>query len=154
MSINKVILVGNVGKSPEVRQLQDGSKIASFSLATSESWKDKNTGEKKDKTEWHNIVVYHKGIVSVVEQYVQKGSKLYIEGQLQTRKWTDTQGVEKYKTEITLTGYNSILQLLGNVEKQESVREMVSNARARHQAEKADGYAPDSSYERDDDIPF
>ena len=117
MSINKVILVGNVGSDPEIRNTNDGREIASFSLATSESWKDKNTGEKKDKTEWHRLVVFSQGLVGIVKNYVKKGSKLYIEGQLQTRKWTDNSGVEKYTTEIVLQNFNSTLQILDSANK-------------------------------------
>jgi single-strand DNA-binding protein len=112
MSINKVILVGNVGQDPEIRSTQDGREIANFSLATSESWKDKNTGEKKEKTEWHRVVVFSQGLTSIVKNYVKKGSKLYIEGSLQSRKWTDNQGVEKYATEVVLQNYNSTIQML------------------------------------------
>lgn len=112
MSVNKVILLGNVGQDPEIRSTQDGREIATFSVATSESWKDKNSGEKKDKTEWHRVVVFSQGLVGVIKNYVKKGSKLYIEGQLQTRKWTDSNGVEKYTTEVVLQNYNSTLQML------------------------------------------
>ena len=115
MSINKVILIGNLGKDPEIRNTTDGKEVATFSLATSESWKDKNTGEKKEKTEWHRIVVFSQGLVGIVKSYVKKGSKLYIEGQLQTRKWTDKNGVDKYSTEIVLQGFNSTLQILNGL---------------------------------------
>jgi single-strand DNA-binding protein len=111
-SVNKVILVGNLGKDPEMRRTQDGRPIANFSLATSETWRDKNTGERKEKTEWHRVVVFNEGLCKVVEQYVKKGSKLYIEGALQTRKWTDKDGVEKYSTEVVLQGFNSVLTML------------------------------------------
>lgn len=112
MSINKVILVGNVGKDPEIRVMTNGSKLATFSLATTDVWKDKTTGEKKEKTEWHKIIVYSQGLVNVAERYVKKGSKLYIEGALQTRKWTGADGIEKYATEIVLQGFNATLQIL------------------------------------------
>ena len=112
MSINKVILVGNLGQDPEIRSTQDGREIASFSIATSDSWKDKNTGEKKDKTEWHRIVIFSQGLVGIAKSYLKKGTKVYLEGSLQTRKWTDAQGVEKYTTEVTLQNYNSTLQIL------------------------------------------
>ena len=112
MSINKVILVGNLGQDPEIRSTSDGREIANFSIATSESWKDKNSGEKREKTEWHRIVIFSQGLVGIVKNYVKKGSKLYIEGSLQTRKWTDAQGVEKYTTEIVLQNFNSTLQIL------------------------------------------
>ena len=111
-SVNKVILVGNVGKDPEIRRTQDGRPIANLSLATSESWRDKNTGEKKEKTEWHRVVIFNENLCKVVEQYVKKGSKLYIEGALQTRKWTDQAGVEKYSTEVVLQGFNGSLTML------------------------------------------
>jgi len=111
-SLNKVTLIGNLGKDPEIRTTNDGREIANFSIATSESWKDKATGEKKDKTEWHNIVVFSEGLVRVIKNYVKKGSKVYIEGQLQTRKWTDKENNERYTTEIVLQSYNSSLILL------------------------------------------
>lgn len=111
-SVNKVILVGNVGKDPEIRRTQDGRPIANLSLATSETWRDKNTGERREKTEWHRVVVFNEGLCKVVEQYVKKGAKLYVEGQLQTRKWTDQSGVEKYSTEVVLQGFNSVLTML------------------------------------------
>lgn len=112
MSVNKVILIGNLGRDPEIRTMNNGNEVALFSMATSESWKDKQTGEKREKTEWHRIVIYSKGLIGIVKQYVHKGSKLYIEGTLQTRKWTDKQGVEKYTTEIIMQGYNCTLQML------------------------------------------
>jgi len=112
MSLNKVCLIGNLGKDPEIRLTKDGKEIASFSLATTESWKDKQTGEKKDKTEWHRIVVFSQGLVGIVKNYVKKGSKLYVEGQLKTREWTDKDGIKKYTTEIVLQGFNSNLQML------------------------------------------
>ncbi|MFK7968617.1 MAG: single-stranded DNA-binding protein [Rickettsiaceae bacterium] len=111
-SLNKVTLIGNLGKDPEIRSTSDGREIANFSIATSESWKDKITGEKKEKTEWHRIVVFKEGLVGVVKNYVKKGSKLYIEGQLQTRKWVDNAGQEKYTTEVALQGFNTSLILL------------------------------------------
>lgn len=114
MSVNKVILVGNVGQDPEIRTTSDGREVASFSIATTDSWKDKGTGEKKDKTEWHRVVVFSQGLVGIVKNYVKKGSKLYIEGQLQTRKWTDNNGVDKYTTEVVLQNFNSTLQMLGS----------------------------------------
>lgn len=111
-SVNKVILVGNVGQDPEVRQFQNGGQVCSFSLATSESWKDKSTGEKREKTEWHRISIFSEGLVRVVQSYVKKGSKLYIEGQLETRKWQDQNGVDKYSTEVVLRGFGSNLTML------------------------------------------
>ena len=111
-SVNKVTLLGSVGRDPEIRSTQDGKDIANLSLATSESWKDKNTGERKEKTEWHRIVIFNQHLVTVVKNYVKKGSKLYIEGALQTRKWTDKDGNEKYSTEIVLQNYGGTLVLL------------------------------------------
>jgi single-strand DNA-binding protein len=111
-SVNKVILVGNVGKDPEIRRTQDGRPIANLSVATSETWRDKATGERKEKTEWHRVVIFSEGLCKVAEQYLKKGSKVYIEGQLQTRKWTDQAGVEKYSTEVVLQGFNSSLVML------------------------------------------
>jgi single-strand DNA-binding protein len=111
-SVNKVILVGNVGKDPEIRRTQDGRPIANISLATSETWRDKATGERKEKTEWHRVVVFNENLCKVIEQYVKKGSKLYIEGSLQTRKWTDQSGAEKYSTEVVLQGFNGSLTML------------------------------------------
>ncbi len=111
-SLNKVTLIGNLGKDPEIRSTSDGKEIANFSIATSENWKDKITGEKKEKTEWHRIVIFKEGLVGIVKNYVKKGSKLYIEGQLQTRKWVDNNGQEKYTTEVVLQGFNSVLILL------------------------------------------
>jgi single-strand DNA-binding protein len=111
-SVNKVILVGNVGKDPEVRRLNNGEPVVTLSIATSESWRDKATGERKEKTEWHKVVIFNEGLAKVAEQYVRKGSKLYIEGQLQTRKWADQSGVEKYTTEVVLQRFRGEMTLL------------------------------------------
>ncbi|MFN4355422.1 single-stranded DNA-binding protein [Parvibaculum sp.] len=111
-SVNKVILVGNLGADPEIRRTQDGRPIANLRIATSETWRDKNTGERKEKTEWHRVVVFNEGLCKVIEQYVKKGSKVYIEGALQTRKWTDQSGQERYSTEVVLQGFNSTLTML------------------------------------------
>ena len=112
-SVNKVILVGNLGRDPEVRHTQDGKPIANLSIATSETWRDRATGERKEKTEWHRVVIFNEGLAKVAESYLRKGSTVYIEGQLQTRKWTDKDGVEKYSTEVVLQGFNSALVMLG-----------------------------------------
>jgi single-strand DNA-binding protein len=111
-SVNKVILIGNVGKDPEIRRTQDGRPIANLRIATSETWRDKNSGERKEKTEWHSVVIFSEPLCKVVEQYVKKGAKLYIEGALQTRKWQDQAGVDKYSTEVVLQGFNSVLTML------------------------------------------
>lgn len=112
MALNKVILIGNVGKDPEIRTMNNGNEVAIFTLATTDSWRDKTTGERKDKTEWHRIVIYTQGLVNICRNYVKKGSKLYIEGTLQTRKWVDNQGIERQVTEVILQGFNCTLQLL------------------------------------------
>jgi single-strand DNA-binding protein len=137
--LNKAILIGNVGKEPEIRSTQDGREIASFSLATSQTWKDKS-GERKEKTEWHNIVVFSEGLVRVIKGYVKKGDKLYIEGAIQTRKWVDKEGNDRYSTEIVLQGFNaSLVMLSDNRDKQEK------------QATQEHDYAPSIE---PDSIPF
>lgn len=113
-SVNKVILVGNLGRDPEIRFTNDGTKIANLSLATSESWKDKQTGERKEKTEWHRVVIFNDRLADVAERYLRKGSTVYIEGSLQTRKWTDQSGIEKYTTEIVLQRFRGELTMLGS----------------------------------------
>jgi single-strand DNA-binding protein len=113
-SLNKVQLIGNVGKDPEVRTMNSGDKMVSFSVATSESWKDKTSGERKEKTEWHNVVIFNDGLIKVVEQYVKKGSKIYVEGAMQTRKWQDQSGNDRYTTEVVLQKFNGTLVLLGD----------------------------------------
>ncbi len=146
-SLNKVLLIGRLGADPEVKQMVNGKSVARLSLATSQSWKDKNTGEKKEKTEWHRIVVFNEGLVNVVQQYLKKGAQVYVEGQLSTRKWKDEQsGQDKYSTEILIQGYNSSLTMLGgsnqnNIGSQESKQSF------------DDSPAPDQSG-LDDDIPF
>jgi single-strand DNA-binding protein len=111
-SVNKVILIGNLGADPEIKRTQDGRPIANLRIATSETWRDKNSGERKEKTEWHRVVIFNEGLCKVAEQYLKKGAKVYIEGQLQTRKWTDQSGVEKYSTEVVLQNFNSTLTML------------------------------------------
>lgn len=111
-SVNKVILVGNLGKDPEVRSFQNGGSVCSFSLATSETWRDKSTGERREKTEWHNVAIFSEGLVKVASQYLKKGSKVYVEGQLETRKWQDKEGKDRYTTEVVLRNYSSNLVML------------------------------------------
>jgi len=151
-SVNKVILLGNLGADPDVRSLQSGGKVASFSLATSKRWKDKNTQEQKDKTSWHKIVVFGDGLVDIIEKYVKKGSKIYLEGELQTRKWQDQQGQDRYTTEVVLQGYNSNLTLLdsrnSNVPKDDNSTSQVENQNA------IDTNQSSNSNDLDDDIPF
>ncbi|BCH66132.1 single-stranded DNA-binding protein [Agrobacterium vitis] len=112
-SVNKVILIGNLGADPEIRRTQDGKPIANLRIATSESWRDRNSGERKEKTEWHSVVIFNEGLCKVAEQYLKKGATVYIEGQLQTRKWQDQNGNDRYSTEIVLQGFNSTLTMLG-----------------------------------------
>src|SRR5580693_9044755 len=111
-SVNKVILIGNLGADPEIKRTQDGRPIANLRIATSDTWRDKATGERKEKTEWHRVVIFSQGLCRITEQYLKKGAKVYIEGQLQTRKWTDQSGVEKYSTEVVLQNFNSTLTML------------------------------------------
>ena len=111
-SVNKVILVGNLGRDPEVRNMQSGDRVCNLALATSESWKDKGTGERKERTEWHRVVIFNQPLVNVAEQYLRKGSKIYIEGQLETRKWTDQNNQERYSTEVVLRPYRGELTML------------------------------------------
>ena len=157
-SLNKVTLIGNLGKDPEIRSTQAGKEIASFSIATSESWTDKSTGEKKEKTEWHNIAVFNEGLVRVVKQYVKKGSKLYIEGQLQTRKWQDKDGQDRYTTEIVANEMQMLDsrgagQVGSSAESGDFAQSAPRSASAKQQV--APGAAPVGDYGSfDDDIPF
>lgn len=112
-SVNKVIIVGNLGRDPEVRQFNNGGKVCNLRIATSENWKDKNTGERREKTEWHSVAIFSEGIIRVAEQYLRKGSTVYVEGQLQTRKWQDQNGADRYSTEIVIQGFNGTLTMLG-----------------------------------------
>lgn len=111
-SVNKVILVGNLGADPEIRRMQDGRPVANLRLATSESWKDKNSGERREKTEWHRVVIFNEGLCRIAEQYLKKGSKIYLEGQLQTREWEDQSGQKRWTTEVVLQGFNAVLTML------------------------------------------
>ncbi len=111
-SVNKVILIGNLGRDPEVRSFQNGGKVCNLRIATSETWKDRNTGERREKTEWHSVAIFQEGLVRVAEQYLRKGSKVYIEGQLQTRKWQDQSGADRYSTEVVLQGFGGTLTML------------------------------------------
>jgi single-strand DNA-binding protein len=152
-SINKVILVGNLGRDPEVRHSQDGNKIVTFPIATSETWKDKS-GEKQDRTEWHRIVVFSPGLADVCEKYLKKGSKVYLEGQLRTRKWTDSQGIEKYSTEIVLSGYNATLVMLDSKGASGGGNYSSSSGGSSSDNKNADEGWDSSNIELDDDIPF
>ena len=146
-SLNKVLLIGRLGADPEIKQMVNGKSVARLSLATSQSWKDKNTGEKKEKTEWHRIVVFNEGLVNVVQQYLKKGAQVYVEGQLSTREWKDeNSGQDKYSTEILIQGYNSSLTMLGggnqnNIQSQETKQSFEENNVS-------------NQNDLDDDIPF
>jgi single-strand DNA-binding protein len=162
-SVNKVILIGNLGKDPKVSRLNSGDQVVSFSLATSESWRDKNTGERKEKTEWHNVVIFNENIGKIVEQYCKKGSKVYVEGQLQTRKWTDQAGVEKYTTEVVLQRFRGELTLLdsrGGGESRDSVANGEERGASFGRSSPVDKRPAPASVgggaggELDDDIPF
>lgn len=150
-SVNKVILVGNLGKDPEVRRTQDGRPIVHLSVATSENWKDKNTGERRERTEWHRVVIFSEGLARVAEQYLKKGAKVYIEGQLQTRKWTDQSGQEKYTTEVVLQGFNSTLTMLDG-RRDGGGGSDFGGGEAGGASSGASGGG--QSFELDDDIPF
>ena len=147
-SLNKVLLIGRLGADPEIKQMVNGKNVARLSLATSQSWKDKNTGEKKEKTEWHRIVVFNEGLVNVVKQYLKKGAQVYVEGQLSTRKWKDEQsGQDKYSTEIIIQGFNSSITMLGG-----SGQNNLSNQTSTDQ--KPSDNSEILQNDLDDDIPF
>jgi len=153
MSINKCILVGNVGKDPEIRSMGNSKEVASFGLATTDTWKDKNSGEKMQKTEWHNIVIFTPGLINLCKNYIKKGSKLYIEGALQTRKWTSNDGIDRSRTEIVLQGFNSTLQMLDSKsDKSSRVEKLVEERRPNAIDDTPSGSF--ASTEIDDDIPF
>lgn len=144
-SVNKVIIVGNLGRDPESRQMQDGNPVVNLSVATSESWKDKNSGERREKSEWHRVVIFNERLADVAQKYLRKGSKVYLEGQLQTRKWTDQSGTEKYSTEIVLGRFRGELVLLG--ERQEQPMQAKREREPDHQA-------PIGGGDIEDEIPF
>ena len=149
-SLNKVLLIGRLGADPEIKQMVNGKSVARFSLATSNTWKDKNTGEKKEKTEWHRIVIFNEGLVKVVQQYVKKGAQVYIEGQLTTRKWKDEKaGIDKYSTEIVLQGFNSSFKILSN--KSNQIENLQDDSREKSSLPKDDNIP---SNDLDDEIPF
>ena len=147
-SLNKVLLIGRLGADPEIKQMVNGKSVARLSLATSQSWKDKNSGEKKEKTEWRRIVVFNEGLVNVVQQYLKKGAQIYVEGQLTTRKWKDEQsGQDKYSTEIVIQGYNSSLTMLGG-------NNQANNIPSQDSGKSVEDTSQDISKDLDDDIPF
>lgn len=156
-SVNKVILVGNLGRDPEVRSTQDGREIANFTLATSESWRDKNSGERRERTEWHRVVVFNDGLVNIVKNYLKKGAKVYLEGSLQTRKWVDNAGAEKYTTEVVLQGFNANLTMLDTRRSEGGEYGGGDSGGYSQQRESSGGGQQNQSHaadQLDDDIPF
>ena len=149
-SLNKVLLIGRLGNDPEIKQMTNGKSVARLSVATSETWKDKNSGERKEKTEWHRVVIFNEGLVGVVQQYLKKGSQVYIEGQIQTTKYTDNNGQEKYSTQIILQGYNSTLTMLGASNTSSKVEDSSMNQDS--SSLPSDNNV--SSKELDDEVPF
>ena len=155
-SVNKVILLGNLGRDPDIRSMQSGKKMASFSIATSKRWKDRNTQEQKENTSWHNIVVFNEGLVDVIEKYVKKGSRIYVEGELSTRKYQDKDGNDRYTTEVVLQGYNSNLTMLDSRNFGPTSIEDASSSPSSLDSQSEDLHdskVPDSQ-DLDDDIPF
>ena len=149
-SLNKVLLIGRLGADPEIKQMVNGKSVARLSLATSQSWKDKNTGEKKEKTEWHRVVIFNEGLVNVVQQYLKKGANVYVEGALTTRKWKDeSSGQDKYSTEVVLQGYNSTLTMLDGKSKNES-----SNLVSENKSSLPNDDIQTVNNDLDDEIPF
>ena len=147
-SLNKVLLIGRLGADPEIKEMVNGKSVARLSLATSQSWKDKNTGEKKEKTEWHRIVVFNEGLVNVVKQYLKKGAQIYVEGQISTRKWKDEKsGQDKYSTEIVLQGYNSSLTMLGG-------KNVSNNSQPSQESSLPNDQMSQDNSDLDDEIPF
>ena len=147
-SLNKVLLIGRLGNDPEIKQMQNGKSVARLSVATSESWKDKNTGERKEKTEWHRVVIFNEGLVSVVQKYLKKGTQVYIEGQLNTNKYTDSNGQEKYSTQIVLQGYNSSLTML------DGKNSSSGDSKKLESSQLPSDDMPDISQDPDDKVPF
>ena len=147
-SLNKVLLIGRLGNDPEIKQMQNGKSVARLSIATSESWKDKNTGERKEKTEWHRVVIFNEGLVSVVQKYLKKGAQVYLEGQLNTNKYTDSNGQEKYSTQIVLQGYNSSLTMLDGKNSSSGDNKKIEGSQL------PSDDMPDISQDPDDKVPF
>ena len=157
-SLNKVTLIGNIGRDPEVRSFQNGSKVCNLSLATSERWKDKETNEPKEKTEWHRIVIFNDKLVEIIEKYIHKGSKVYVEGQLETRKWTDSSGTEKYSTEVVLRPYRGeIIFLDSKSEVDDSSSNVIEEdnvSSSKIENESSNNSVEELASDLDDDIPF
>ena len=152
-SINKVILVGNVGNDPDIKTFQSGDKVANFSIATSENWKDKQSGEQKSITEWHKVAIFNIGLVEIAEKFVKRGMKVYLEGQLQTRKWQDSSGADKYSTEIVLQKYRGELILLDKIDRNNSIENNNTTNDNKANQDDIDRFAGKNS-ELEDDIPF
>ena len=147
-SVNKVILLGNLGRDPDIRATQDGNKIVNLSIATSERWKDRDSGEQREKTEWHRVVIFNEGLVNIVQQYLKKGANVYLEGQLSTRKWKDEKsGQDKYSTEIVLQGYNSSLTMLGG-------KNNSNNSKTSQESSLPNDQMSQDNSDLDDEIPF
>ena len=152
-SLNKVLLIGRLGNDPEIKQMSNGKSVARLSVATSETWKDKSSGERKEKTEWHRVVIFNEGLVNVVQQYLKKGAQIYIEGQIQTTKYTDNNGQEKYSTQIVLQGYNSTLTMLGGGSGSGSSNRVEDSSMNQDQSSlPSDNQI--SSNDLDDEVPF
>jgi len=155
-SLNRVTLIGHLGRDPESKSFQNGGKVVNLSIATSESWKDKNSGERKEKTEWHNVAIFNEGLASVAEKYLRKGSKVYLEGKLQTRKWQDQSGADRYSTEIVLQGFDGTLILLGDKQGDGGGYEPRQSATGsvREQGGGAGGFRAPAGGDLEDDVPF
>ena len=154
-SVNKVILLGRLGKDPEIRSMQNGKRVANFGLATSKRWKDRETQEQKESTTWHNVVVFNEGLVGIIEQYVKKGSQIYVEGELQTRKWQDKDGNDRYTTEVILQPYNSNLTLLGSRNSSQMTSDKTEQTDQSNSIEdNSFGTQSSDSSDLDEDIPF
>lgn len=153
-SINKVTLIGNLGNDPEVRQLDDGALIVTLSIATSEKWKDKQTGEKRERTEWHRVIIFNQGLAKIARDYLKKGAPVYIEGKLQTRKWTTGEGQERYITEVTLQSYNGVLQMLGKASSHDRPTSGDEAENSTNNTSSGFGNGGYQSGDLDDEIPF
>ena len=153
-SVNKVILIGNLGRDPEVSEMQNGNKVVKISIATSESWKDKATGERRNRTEWHRVVIFNEHLGKIAEQYLKKGAKVYVEGQIQTRKWTDASGVEKYTTEVVLQRFNGELTMLDGRDGGSNNSGNSEYSAPIENTQQDTGSISNNDVELDDDIPF
>lgn len=153
-SVNKVILVGNLGRDPEIRSTQDGKEIANLNIATSESWRDRNTGERRERTEWHRVVIFNDNLVNISKNYLKKGAKVYLEGSLQTRKWQDQSGVEKFTTEIVLQGFNSVLTMLDARQNGEGGFQPREEGASSFRKPDSQPNAAPAAQQLDDEIPF